>query len=67
MENCNYAVKLATDREAFGFSLVGVAGSDLAEGNAKLTLALVWQLFRAHLVFFLSHLRARGYSHYSVL
>ena len=44
----------------FGFSLVGVSGKDLADGNKKLTLALVWQLMRCHLMGFLASLRQHG-------
>merc|ERR1719341_516134 len=31
-----------------GFSLVGISGQDIWEGNKTLTLALTWQLMRAH-------------------
>lgn len=44
IENCNYAVELGKNEAKF--SLVGIAGQDLNEGNATLTLALVWQLMR---------------------
>lgn len=44
MENCNYAVDLG--KKKAGFSLVGIGGQDLYDGNATLTLALVWQLMR---------------------
>lgn len=30
------------------FSLVGIAGQDLHEGNKTLTLALLWQLMRRY-------------------
>lgn len=43
LENCNYAVELG---RAAKFSLVGIGGQDLNDGNATLTLALVWQLMR---------------------
>ncbi|KAM9321171.1 plastin-2 [Gastrophryne carolinensis] len=43
LENCNYAVELG---KKAGFSLVGIAGQDLHEGNRTLTLALLWQLMR---------------------
>ncbi|XP_057705894.1 plastin-3-like isoform X2 [Corythoichthys intestinalis] len=46
IENCNYAVELG--KNAAGFSLVGIAGQDLYDGNSKLTLALVWQLMRRY-------------------
>ncbi|XP_019725343.1 plastin-2-like isoform X2 [Hippocampus comes] len=46
IENCNYAVELG--KKQAGFSLVGIAGQDLYDGNATLTLALVWQLMRRY-------------------
>ncbi|XP_041654129.1 plastin-3-like [Cheilinus undulatus] len=46
IENCNYAVELGTEKA--GFSLVGIAGQDLYDGNETLTLALVWQLMRRY-------------------
>jgi len=55
-ENCNYAVLLGGKNGPFQFSLVGISGTDLAEGNVKLTLALVWQLMRAHILQVLSSL-----------
>ncbi|XP_074595251.1 plastin-2 fimbrin [Brevipalpus obovatus] len=45
LENCNYAVELG---HKFGFSLVGIAGQDIADGNPTLTLAIIWQLMRAY-------------------
>jgi len=59
IENMNYAVELGRG-SAFGFSLVGVSGKDIADGNKKLTLALVWQLMRGHLLAFLASIRAAG-------
>jgi len=55
-ENQNYSVSLG--KEPLKFSLVGVQGKDLVDGNRKLTLALIWQLMRCHLVTFLETLRA---------
>ncbi|XP_035982987.1 plastin-3 isoform X2 [Fundulus heteroclitus] len=46
IENCNYAVELGKTKA--GFSLVGIGGQDLNEGNETLTLALVWQLMRRY-------------------
>uniref|UniRef100_A0A3Q2DEP1 Plastin-3 n=1 Tax=Cyprinodon variegatus TaxID=28743 RepID=A0A3Q2DEP1_CYPVA len=46
IENCNYAVELG--KQKAGFSLVGIGGQDLNEGNETLTLALVWQLMRRY-------------------
>jgi plastin-1 len=57
VENCNYAVDLGKV-DPFKFSLVGVGGSDLVEGNKTLTLALIWQLMRFHVVTILKSLAA---------
>ncbi|OCT80914.1 plastin-1 [Xenopus laevis] len=54
IENCNYAVDLGKNKG--GFSLVGISGSDLHEGNKTLTLALVWQLMRRYTLIVLSDL-----------
>ncbi|XP_013862210.1 plastin-3 [Austrofundulus limnaeus] len=45
LENCNYAVDLG---KATKFSLVGIGGQDLNDGNPTLTLAVVWQLMRRY-------------------
>lgn len=45
LENCNYAVELGKQAK---FSLVGIGGQDLNDGNATLTLAVVWQLMRRY-------------------
>uniref|UniRef100_A0A8C6WK29 Plastin-3 n=1 Tax=Neogobius melanostomus TaxID=47308 RepID=A0A8C6WK29_9GOBI len=45
LENCNYAVDLGKQTK---FSLVGIGGQDLNDGNETLTLALVWQLMRRY-------------------
>uniref|UniRef100_A0A087YNI0 Plastin-3 n=2 Tax=Poecilia TaxID=8080 RepID=A0A087YNI0_POEFO len=45
LENCNYAVELGKTTK---FSLVGIGGQDLNDGNPTLTLALVWQLMRRY-------------------
>ncbi|XP_077360460.1 plastin-3 isoform X2 [Festucalex cinctus] len=45
LENCNYAVDLGKTAK---FSLVGIGGQDLNDGNATLTLALVWQVMRRY-------------------
>ncbi|KAM5164842.1 plastin-1 isoform 1-T2 [Mantella aurantiaca] len=46
IENCNYAVELGKNKARF--SLVGIGGQNLYEGNHTLTLALVWQLMRRY-------------------
>ena len=38
------------------FSLVGVQGADIHDGSKTLTLALVWQLMRAHILSVLARL-----------
>ncbi|XP_049881769.1 plastin-3 isoform X2 [Pectinophora gossypiella] len=57
LENCNYAVELG---RTLGFSLVGIAGADINEGNATLTLALIWQLMRAYTLSVLTRLANTG-------
>uniref|UniRef100_A0A0A9Z8G6 Plastin-3 n=1 Tax=Lygus hesperus TaxID=30085 RepID=A0A0A9Z8G6_LYGHE len=57
LENCNYAVELG---KQLGFSLVGIAGQDLNDGNATLTLALIWQLMRAYTLSVLTQLANTG-------
>uniref|UniRef100_A0A182JXA9 Fimbrin n=1 Tax=Anopheles christyi TaxID=43041 RepID=A0A182JXA9_9DIPT len=57
LENCNYAVELGKQQK---FSLVGIAGQDLSDGNATLTLALIWQLMRAYTLSILSRLANTG-------
>ncbi|XP_075692091.1 plastin-3 isoform X2 [Rhinoderma darwinii] len=46
LENCNYAVDLG--KNTAKFSLVGIGGQDLNDGNSTLTLAVVWQLMRRY-------------------
>ncbi|GJQ66980.1 putative calcium ion binding protein [Trypoxylus dichotomus] len=57
LENCNYAVELGREIK---FSLVGIAGQDINEGNVTLTLALIWQLMRAYTLSVLSQLAHSG-------
>ncbi|XP_022236104.1 plastin-3-like [Limulus polyphemus] len=57
VENCNYAVKLGKELK---FSLVGIDGNDISEGNPTLTLALVWQLMRAYTLGMLTRLAGTG-------
>ncbi|ESO97491.1 hypothetical protein LOTGIDRAFT_203020, partial [Lottia gigantea] len=54
LENCNYAVKLGLQQK---FSLVGIGGQDMFDGNPTLTLAYVWQLMKAYTLTILSKLR----------
>ncbi|EHB17935.1 Plastin-3 [Heterocephalus glaber] len=46
LENCNYAAELG--KHPAKFSLVGIGGQDLNDGNRTLPLALVWQLMRRY-------------------
>jgi plastin-1 len=57
VENCNYATVIG---KSMKFSLVGIQGSDIFDGNKKLTLALVWQLMREHVVQTLKSLAQNG-------
>jgi len=45
IQNANYAVDIG---KKLGFTLVGVGGKDIVDGNKKLILALVWQMVRRH-------------------
>jgi len=48
VENTNVAVNIGKDD--LKFSLVGIGGVDITDGNETLTLALVWQLMRHHVL-----------------
>jgi len=56
--NCNYVVVLGKQLK---FSLVGIGGSDITDGNKKLLLALVWQLMRYHTYKFLAEVQAKKF------
>jgi plastin-1 len=47
VENTNYAVDVGKEMK---FSLVGIGGVDITDGNETLTLGLVWQLMRQHVL-----------------
>jgi len=47
VENTNYAVELGKQNH---FSLVGIQGADITDGQRTLTLALVWQLMRRDII-----------------
>ncbi|RKP02291.1 hypothetical protein CXG81DRAFT_10976 [Caulochytrium protostelioides] len=57
VENCNYVVLLG---KQIKFSLVGIGGTDLVDGNKTLTLGLVWQLMREHVIQTLKTLSKAG-------
>jgi len=56
--NCNYVIILGKQLK---FSLVGIGGSDITDGNKKLLLALVWQLMRFHTLKFLAEVQAKRF------
>lgn len=56
VENTNYAIELGKQMH---FSLVGVQGADITDGQRTLTLGLVWQLMRRDISETLSALAAR--------
>lgn len=47
VENCTLCIKYGLD---LGFSLVGIGGKDIFDGNRKFILALVWQMMHFHLL-----------------
>lgn len=57
LENTNYAVELGKSK---GFSLVGIDGSDILDGNKLLTLGLVWQLMRRNITVTMQSLSSSG-------
>lgn len=56
VENTNYSIELGKHN---GFSLVGVQGADITDGQRTLTLGLVWQLMRRDITRTLSALAQR--------
>ncbi|OCL04754.1 hypothetical protein AOQ84DRAFT_391335 [Glonium stellatum] len=56
VENTNYAVEIGKLNR---FSLVGIQGADITDGQRTLTLGMVWQLMRRDIVATLSGLAAR--------
>jgi plastin-1 len=56
VENTNYAVEIGKQNR---FSLVGIQGADITDGQKTLTLGLVWQLMRRDIVSTLSGLAQR--------
>jgi len=47
VENTNYVLALA---KSLNFSLVNIQGSDITDGIKNLTLGLVWQMMRDHII-----------------
>ncbi|KJF60233.1 fimbrin, variant 2 [Coccidioides immitis RS] len=56
VENTNYAIELGKQNR---FSLVGIQGADITDGQRTLTLGLVWQLMRKDITNTLSSLAKR--------
>ncbi|KAF2760051.1 fimbrin [Pseudovirgaria hyperparasitica] len=56
VENTNYAVELGKQNH---FSLVGIQGADITDGQRTLTLGMVWQLMRRDIISTLSALAQR--------
>ena len=56
MENTNYAVEIGKQNR---FSLVGIQGADITDGQRTLTLGMVWQLMRRNITNTLSALAQR--------
>ena len=56
LENTNYAVELG---KSVQFSLPGIQGADITDGQRTLTLGLVWQLMRKDIISTLSGLAQR--------
>ena len=56
VENTNYAIELGKQHR---FSLVGVQGADITDGQRTLTLGLVWQLMRRDIINTLAALAQR--------
>jgi len=56
MENTNYAVEIGKQNR---FSLVGIQGADITDGQRTLTLGMVWQLMRRDITNTISALAQR--------
>jgi hypothetical protein len=59
LDNCNYAVERG--KNEFKFKLVGISGSNLADGDKMHTLALVWQLMRCYTLAMLDKITGQGH------
>ncbi len=45
IQNCNYVLQICKN---LGIKLIGVAGVDLVDGKASLTLGVVWQICKIY-------------------
>ncbi|PRP86548.1 fimbrin/plastin [Planoprotostelium fungivorum] len=54
VEHCNYALQLCSTLK--GFSIVNISGVEIQGGTEKLSLAVIWQLMRYHVLHFTSRL-----------
>lgn len=57
LENTNLVVEIC---HSLKFSVVGIQGADITDGVKKLTLALVWQMMRQHIIATLKGLSKDG-------
>jgi len=57
VENLNYCIELGHQLK---FSLVGIQGKDIYDGNKTLTLGLVWQMMRCYVLTVLEKLSGGG-------
>eukprot|EP01119_Soliformovum_irregulare_P011979 TRINITY_DN3073_c0_g2_i6.p1 TRINITY_DN3073_c0_g2~~TRINITY_DN3073_c0_g2_i6.p1 ORF type:complete len:515 (-),score=199.20 TRINITY_DN3073_c0_g2_i6:32-1345(-) len=57
MENCSNAIEVG---KSLDFSLVGIGGKDIFEGNQKLILSILWQSMRHHVLSILKGLDSRA-------
>ncbi|KAM9982291.1 hypothetical protein ACTFIZ_006809 [Dictyostelium cf. discoideum] len=57
IENCNYAIQLGKDCK---YSLVGIDGKNVYDKNKTLTLSILWQLMRGHVISILTALSGSG-------
>ncbi|KAK5583127.1 hypothetical protein RB653_004717 [Dictyostelium firmibasis] len=57
LENCNYAIQLGKDCK---YSLVGIDGKNVYDKNKTLTLSILWQLMRGHVISILTALSGSG-------
>ncbi|XP_042065063.1 fimbrin-5-like [Salvia splendens] len=58
LENCNQVVSIGKD---LNFSMVNIAGNDIAQGNKKLIIAFLWQLMRFSMLNLLKNLRQHSH------
>ena len=60
ISNCSYLIDLCRDPK-LGLSVVGIGGVDIAEGQQKFVLALLWQLMRSSSLKMVKEMNARKF------